>query len=49
MEKILAVVLVLFSVALGWFIIPFLQWIDYKKDKKKYGKEIADEQARHFR
>ena len=49
MEKILALVFVLFLAVCLWFIIPFLQWIDYQRDKKKYGKEIANEQARHFR
>lgn len=28
--------------------IPLLQWIDYRKDVKKYGKEIANEIARRY-
>lgn len=34
-------------VAIGWGIaflmLPIVQWIDYKRDCKKYGKKTADE------
>ncbi len=28
--------------------LPFVQWIDHKRDCKKYGKEYADEIARRY-
>lgn len=40
-------------VAIGWCIaflmLPIGQWINYKKDCKKYGKETADEIRRRWR
>lgn len=40
-------------VAIGWCIaslfIPIAQWIDYKRDCKKHGKETADEIRRRWR
>lgn len=40
-------------VALGWCIafllLPIAQWIDYKRDCKKHGKEQADEIRRRWR
>lgn len=40
-------------VALGWagalLLLPVGQWIDYKKDCKKHGKEQADEIRRRKR
>lgn len=34
--------------AIAIIIVPVVQWIDYKRDCKKYGKEIADEIARRY-
>lgn len=28
--------------------LPLAQWIDYRRDVKKYGKEYADEIARRY-
>jgi len=28
--------------------LPLAQWIDYRRDVKKYGKEYADELARRY-
>ena len=40
-------------VAIGWIgaflLLPLGQWIDYKMDCKKYGKETADEIRRRWR
>lgn len=40
-------------VAIGWCIafimLPIAQWIDYKRDCKKHGKETADEIRRRRR
>ena len=39
--------------AIGWvgaiLLLPIGQWIDYKRDCKKYGKEQADEIWRRMR
>ena len=43
---------VLCQLGLVWgialMLIPFAQWISYKRDCKKYGKEYADEIARRY-
>lgn len=36
----------LFGVA--FLFLPFAQWVGYKRDCKKYGKEYADEIARRY-
>lgn len=35
-----------FGVAL--LLLPLVQWIAYKRDCKKYGKDYADEMARRY-
>ncbi len=39
--------------AIGWagafLLIPIYQWIDYKRECKKHGKEQADEIRRRMR
>ena len=39
--------------AIGWcgaiLLLPIAQWIDYKRDCKKYGKKTADEIRRRRR
>ena len=44
---------VLTILAIGWvgaiLLLPIAQWIAYKKDCKKYGKEQADEIWRRMR
>lgn len=43
---------VLTILAIAWtgaiLLLPFGQWIDYKRDCKKYGKECADEMRRRW-
>ena len=34
--------------AIAIILVPVVQLIDYKRDCKKYGKEISDEIARHY-
>ena len=34
--------------ALAILFLPFAQWIAYKRDAKKHGKEYADEIARRY-
>lgn len=34
--------------AVAFILLPFAQWISYKRDVKKYGKEYADEIARRY-
>ena len=34
--------------AIAFLLLPFAQWISYKRDVKKYGKEYADEIARRY-
>lgn len=39
--------------SIGWvgaiILLPICQWIAYKRDCKKYGKELADEIRRRWR
>lgn len=43
---------VLTLLGIGWvgaiLLVPIAQWIDYKKDCKKHGKEVADEIRRRW-
>ena len=34
--------------AVAFLFLPLVQWISYKQDMKKYGKEYADEIARRY-
>lgn len=40
-------------IVIGWVIafimLPIAQWIDYKRDCKKHGKDYADEIRRRWR
>lgn len=42
------IALVIFGGLLFSIGIPLIQWIDYRMDVKKYGKEIADAIARRY-
>lgn len=33
----------------AFLLLPLAQWIDYKRDVRKYGEEYADEIARRYR
>lgn len=43
-----AVCLVGLIYGIAIILLPIMQWIDYKLDVKKYGKEVADEIARRY-
>ena len=34
--------------AVAFLLLPFVQWIDYRRMVKKYGKKYADEIARRM-
>ena len=44
----MVVILIVFTGLLFSIGLPLSQWVDYQKDVKKYGKEIADEIARRY-
>lgn len=44
-----ATVFVILCWAGAIIFVPLAQWIDYKNDCKKYGKEVADEIWRRMR
>lgn len=48
LQSIPVVCLIGLCYGFAFLLLPFAQWIEYRHDVKKYGKDYADEIARRY-